>query len=449
MRKLFLIFFLFCFAGCASDRAMYYYSAPTNLPNVRTEMKTPGFWIGRLTAPDQVIMTADEINRFNREIIRKKYRGDISVFPATYTGREMSDSLRQRFYGMVSAGYFTQYGRKADQKFFIRIKGNMEINNLPDSLNVRYAIVARNSDQRFLPTQDKLTAKPLDIDFDELQENSLDINTPVAVLWQSVDRIWSYVIGPSSPGWVLTENLAFCGQEEMKRMRTPDFVVITSAKADIYLDQQRTRFYSFVRMGTRFELKNISQEVVEISLPIRDETGHIKIVSGYIRAKDLHRGYRPYTPRVIIEQAFEMLNTPYGWGGANGEQDCSQFLQEVFATAGIEIPRDSSVQANIGISLYEFKENEIEAARRDQVRANARAGLSILYMNGHIMLYLGESEGSPYAIHDTWAYREKIASKDTPRRINKVTVSDLSLGQGSGKGSLLLRLKQIRIYNVR
>ncbi len=42
-----------------------------------------------------------------------------------------------------------------------------------------------------------------------------------------------------------------------------------------------------------------------------------------------------------------MLNQPYGWGDMYGEQDCSRFLQMVFATVGIMLPRDSKDQAQV------------------------------------------------------------------------------------------------------
>ncbi|MBF0521912.1 MAG: SH3 domain-containing protein [Candidatus Omnitrophica bacterium] len=450
MRRTIIFLILFFIIGHAQNAAAQpYLSAPTTLPNIRAEMKTPGFWISRLNAPDEVVMTPEEIQKFNQDIITSKLRDEIAAFPENYSGKELRDILKKRLNEIAAAGHFTQDGRKAKKEFFDIIEKNLDLEKIPDILTVKFAFVVRNADQRFLPTKEILTAKTLDIDFDELQNSALDINTPVAVLWQSADRRWSYTIGPSSSGWVLTENLALCSQDDIKKIHTSDFAVVTEAKADIYLDKERKQFYGFVRMGTRFEIKNFSADVVEIALPLRDENGILKMASGHVQTKNITRGYRPYTRRTIIEQAFEMLNTPYGWGGANGEQDCSQFLQEVFATVGVDIPRDSSSQAKTGISLYDFNDKESEQIRAETVLTKAQAGVSLLYMQGHILLYLGSDGEIPYAIHDTWAYREKINGKDTPIVINKVTVSDLSLGHNSNKGSLLKRLKSIRMLGLK
>ena len=61
------------------------------------------------------------------------------------------------------------------------------------------------------------------------------------------------------------------------------------------------------------------------------------------------------------------------------------------------------------------------------------------------MLYLGEVNGQPFAIHDIWAYHEKGPDgKERSRLLNRVTVSDLDLGKGSDKKSLLERIVSVR-----
>ena len=143
-----------------------------------------------------------------------------------------------------------------------------------------------------------------------------------------------------------------------------------------------------------------------------------------------------------MEQAFKLLNEPYGWGGMHGEQDCSRFLQEVFATVGINFPRNSSQQAQIGRPLAQF-DTKMSEAERLKVLREAVGGITILPMPGHIMLFLGMVDERPYAIHATWGYREKIGREESSRVINRVAVSDLSLGEGTLKGSLLRRLKSV------
>jgi hypothetical protein len=69
----------------------------------------------------------------------------------------------------------------------------------------------------------------------------------------------------------------------------------------------------------------------------------------------------------------------------------------------------------------------------------------VLYLKGHIMLYLGKAGFPPYAIHATWAYRVPDGNQDLTYKINRVAVTDLNLGKGSRNGSLLERLKSVRM----
>ena len=61
------------------------------------------------------------------------------------------------------------------------------------------------------------------------------------------------------------------------------------------------------------------------------------------------------------------------------------------------------------------------------------------------MLYLGKAGLMPYAIHETWAYRVPDGDQDVIYKINRVAVTDLDLGTGSRSGSLLERLKSVRL----
>jgi hypothetical protein len=195
-------------------------------------------------------------------------------------------------------------------------------------------------------------------------------------------------------------------------------------------------------MGTQLGIVGAFGNEVSVFLPTMDQGGKLQVVQGYMNRTDIHEGYLPYTPRVIYTQAFAMLNQPYGWGGMYGEQDCSAFMDEVFATVGIVLPRDSKDQAKVGkvASVFDIKNSN---EQKLQALKEVLGASALLPMKGHIMLYLGMVEGNSYAIHAIWGYRERKGTQDIVRVINRVTVSDLSLGEGSNKGSLLERLSGV------
>jgi hypothetical protein len=61
---------------------------------------------------------------------------------------------------------------------------------------------------------------------------------------------------------------------------------------------------------------------------------------------------------------------------------------------------------------------------------------------------LGKDQNRLYAIHAAWAYRQKGIEGDEVKVLGRVVVSDLSLGEGSSKGSLLERIVAVRFLKT-
>jgi hypothetical protein len=276
------------------------------------------------------------------------------------------------------------------------------------------------------------------------------VGTPVVVLHESRDIEWSYVRSYASDGWVRKEFVALCQREDLISWAGHDpFVITTSAKADLYLDEAMRRHYDYAQMGQIFpSVEQLPQGIVKVLFPTRTRDGRMLLQQGYFQRDDVHVGCLPYTARDIISQAFKLLNAPYGWGGMYGEQDCSRFLQQVFATVGINLPRNSKTQIAVSPPMAIFSDTA-EAREKKGILRRALAGASLLYFKGHIMLYLGMVDDKPYSIHATWAYRENKGQGEVVRVMNKVVVSSLDLGHDSRRGSLLSRLdKIVEISNV-
>jgi hypothetical protein len=200
-----------------------------------------------------------------------------------------------------------------------------------------------------------------------------------------------------------------------------------------------TDYYDYVRMGMRLPLSGIDAGRVTVNVPVMDADGTLAVKEAYMNAEDVSPGYLPFTARNIYKQALMMLNQPYGWGDMYGEQDCSRFLQMVFATVGVSLPRDSKDQAQVSNIAVDFDQKSDDATKITAI-ARAPAANTLLAMKGHIMLYLGSVDGKPYVIHDTTGYKQTVDQKEMDYAIDRVIISDLSLGQGTAKGSLLRRL---------
>lgn len=88
---------------------------------------------------------------------------------------------------------------------------------------------------------------------------------------------------------------------------------------------------------------------------------------------------RPWVPpasvgSLVVEIAARYVGVPYLWGGTSAAGfDCSGFTQHVFRSAGISIPRTSTMQRNAGTVIP---------------RSAARPG-DLIWSPGHVAIYAG------------------------------------------------------------
>lgn len=436
---------LLCLFACAAPQAGMSVPGPTHLPHTTRGMQTPGFWISRHPAPDTVILDNNQITALNRHIFSLKVSDDILDEQVLRSGPALKTDLEKELSKLRRKPFYNGSDQVISPEWLNGRQAEMAIPEIGSEIPVRYGIVIRYCDQRILPTDDPVYSEPGDRDFDELQNSALDLGTPVRILHETVDGRWVYAHAGISGGWIRAESIANCGREDALVWDRPErFVVVIRAKTDIFRNPELTGYHETVRMGVCLPLAGHADSTVRVNLPLRNANGALISETGYVRAATVHPGFLAATPRNMILQAFELLNAPYGWGGMYGEQDCSRFIQEVLATTGIRMPRNSSDQAKIGQQISAFSESADLPARNTALMRYAEGGITLLYLKGHIMLYLGHADDRHYVIHSTYAYRIPFETVDQTVRINRVAVSDLSLGQGAKRGSLAERLVSVR-----
>jgi len=224
--------------------------------------------------------------------------------------------------------------------------------------------------------------------FDRNQNNGLDIGEPIIIAHKSYDGKWFYALSKYSSGWVESNNVVKADYSDINLLDRLRFIVITAAKADLYDDPNLTHYRATTRMGNRYILMKVFNNYYEILIPQKDKKGYIYYKKFYINKNDATIGYLPYTQRKILLQAFKMLNTPYGWGDMAQEQDCSKFLQQIFLTVGITLPRNSYGQAKSGINIYREDVNSVVLG--EIVKNRLKPGITVIQIPGHIMLYVGD-----------------------------------------------------------
>ncbi len=361
------------------------------------------FWIDKIDQPNRVIMDRSEIKRFNKVT----YRDSGSViepydFNASYSSEWFIARLDKLKKFLLTRALYHEDGKPLDKYYLNKIGDNCNRDAISDgSIITRYALTTEYTLQRVMPTSDTLLKKSSQHYFDRNQNAALDIGTALAILHISRDGKWYFALSPTSYGWVRVEDIAISSRREMLQIsKSKKFIITTNPKNAIYVDG---KYRDFVRMGVRLPLLGTVDDIANIVIPTRDDDGRVRFQKATMSKSDLSIGYLSYTANNIIKQAFKLLNAPYGWGGMFGEQDCSKFLQEVYGTVGITLPRNSKEQASTGRFIgpsIEFGGSMIK--RSEALDRYAKPATTLLHLKGHIMLYLGKYKGEHYMIHTVW-----------------------------------------------
>lgn len=374
---------------------------PIIIVNRNRHLNIPEFWIDKIENADKAIMNTKEIETFNQNTAHNK--GTLTFFKdinQAYGSSWVKKSILGSYEGIKSRAKYFSDGNKIPRMFYARIKQELNVNSfLESSVETRYALTTAYCDQKIVPTELALLKKKNQIYFDRNQNSALDIATPIAILHSTKDGLWHYGIGPTSSGWVESKNIAFGEKEEiLNYVNSKNFVITTAAKTAVNI---AGKYHDYMRMGVRLPSILKLDDMTMVMIPTADENGNLVLSNATVKTANVHKGYLKYTPKTILTQAFKFLNAPYGWGGMYGEQDCSKFIQEIYATVGLRLPRNSTSQSNVSEAKLELS-GLSNTSKQTFLRTTAMVGGSILHLKGHIVMYLGEYKGEPYIIHTVW-----------------------------------------------
>jgi hypothetical protein len=371
---------------------------PIFIVNRNRHFKMAEFWIDKLDNPNIVIMDKDRIDRFNLNLATKGKVFDFNTALGFYGGEYVKSSIVKMFKSISRQTKYITDRDKVPNNFFDDIYDDLNLEAIKNSVESRFALTVKYTNQKLVPIDLSLLKRRGEIYFDRNQNSALDIGTPLLVLHSNRDGRWHFVISPTSSGWVRDEDIAFGSKSEiLEYLKPKNFVVTISAKSSLRVDG---KYYDYVRMGVKFPiLLKVNGRIVVI-IPQKGDGGRLVFKNGMLNERDIHLGYLPYTPETILIQAFKFLNSPYGWGGSFGEQDCSKFIQEIYATVGLKLPRNSTTQSLIG--SYLSLDGLDRGSKKDKILKFGEVGSTLIHLKGHIMLYIGEHKGEPFVIQTVW-----------------------------------------------
>lgn len=430
------------------DKIVAVPNGPTYIKNLSRKMKSPGYWISKLQNPDEIILSSEQITKHNQEIYNKPlWVTNILNYPKVIRKASFQRQINRTFRLFLREPYLNSSLKIIPRKEINDLKNNAKPSVAGNYLRIKYALTTNYTDVRLLPSNESFLYNKETFDIDRSQVAGLDIGEPIIVISQTRDKKWNYIVSCVAEGWIKADDCAYTDYNTISKwINKKNFIVVTETKTDLFLDEQMCEYHDYVRMGATFPLIKECNETYCVDFPKANKQNKLFFDKAYILKANANKGYLPYTQRNILNIAFQHLNSPYSWGGQDGEQDCSTFIRQIFSCFGLLLPRNSSSQIRCGVHPVRIDVKDPIEVKSKKIIDNAVEAISLLTLPGHIMLYIGNENNTPYVIHAIWGTENYTEERTKSISfINKIIVSDLFIGKDTSKGSLLERLNNLTI----
>ena len=373
----------------------------------------PDFWIARAQAPDQVLIARAAIDARNARLLREDdSMHDLSALPATL-GRAQVTGWIDDLASPPAKPLWDDAGKPVPKATLDAIVANRAMDAIPRTQPARFGLAVERAALRAFPTTLRVFSRDDDGDIDRFQESALFPGDPVAIVHTSADGEWLFAVSPRYEAWVEAKAIATGDKAAVLAyaQRTP-YRVVTGAKPRTVFTREEPRLSELqLDMGTRIPLSGapLDQPVNGqhpysswiLDLPVREADGRLAFAPALLQKNaGSDADYLPLTRANIIRQAFKFLGERYGWGHSYNGRDCSGFVSEVYRSMGVQLPRNTSDQSVSPVfARTHFEPGDARAKRMAAVDALDVGDL--VYIPGHVMMFVGRIDGMPYVIHDT------------------------------------------------
>lgn len=303
------------------------------------------------------------------------------------------------------------------------------------------AITVSSSHLRVFPTISKIFYDPNQagegFPFDYNENSSIKLNTPLFVSHLSKDKLWAYVESSVAIGWIKVSDIAYVDDKFIRIFENGDYYI--SLKDDVNLYKNKYLVGS-TSLGALFP--KAKHGFIIASKDYKN--------NGFIRVIDKNKNFAKLgidlNLKNIKKMSNELIGERYGWGGLLGNRDCSLMIKDFYAPFGIFLNRNSRMQKNNGTSMDVSSFNNEE--KKNFILKNAVPFKTLIYLPGHIMIYVGEHNNEPLVFHNIWGMKTIDSNgKEGRNIIGKAIVSTLNPGSTlenyNKQFSLLNRIESI------
>ncbi len=443
MRPTFLIV-LVLLAGCrsAAPRASAPAPAPLAAPSsgvigVVEEQLSAAYWVRRAGDARRVVLPADAIARQNRALLdRDSTVFDLERLPTRLPGDRVRGWVA-RLSRVPTRRLYDERGDSVSAAEVAALVAAVQPDAVPAEVAPRFGLVTRRADLRTFPTVRRVFSTRGGTDIDRWQESALFPGTPVAIVHESRDGRWWFVVSPTYAAWIPKTHVAPGHRVVVLGYAASEpYLVVTGARVrTVFTPEQPAVSDVELDMGVRLPLAQATPQTVNgqnayaahvVLLPARGNGDSLALIPTLVpRSADVSVGYPALTVEGLLRQSFKFLGERYGWGHSYNGRDCSGFVGEVYRSFGVELPRNTGDQATSpALNRMVFTSADSHAARLAALR-QTHVG-DMIHIPGHTMMIIGHLDGEPYIIHDVTGVSYRGADGAVVRvPLNGVSVTPL------------------------
>lgn len=363
--------------------------------------------------------TQNEQSNEALEILKKEY---LRNFFAPFVDLSANPNSSEVFWMQASLeknlGFgenFKENSSQASQK----ILENMQIDQYP-SLS-RKAIIIRDTNVRAVPTFKPMFSKSDGSSpFDRWQNSLIFYGTPVLVTHYDKSKRFAHIQTNFVYGWVEVVDLAFPHPAQIQEILEAKNFVMPKDDESVLLDKNQ-QYLTQNRIGKLFMLDEQNQMLIFK----RISSGDLKIEKLKVDLNDYHSFPQAFSQTAVAEYINLLVGEKYGWGGMYENRDCSAFIRDILANFGLYLPRNSFAQAQYG--THQIKLEDLSLKEKEKVIIqNATPFASVIWLRGHIMLYLGKDQnGKVMVAHDAWSVKSKNIFGQREHKLGGVVITSL------------------------
>lgn len=325
-------------------------------------------------------------------------------------------------YTQETAQVFAQNFRPRSQEWKQGLADNTDIAQFqhpaPEFNPHDRAISVTETSVRVLPTEGPGFSDPTEAGqgypFDNLQNSSIRPATPLYILGTSRDRAWYLVLAPEVLGWAHSDAVARTSPQFISQWRHAANKQLGSVVADsipVIDTEQHFRFTA--RTGTVLPLIHTTDTTHTALVPVRDSNGNAQIHHAVLDDLPFQPMPLAPTPANYAQLIAAHVGQPYGWGSLYADNDCSAELRALMMPFGVFLPRNSYDQSMVG---QRTDLSHLDTQQRlDYLASQGKPFTTLVYIKGHIMLYIGntliDGKTVPLTYQNVWGLRPEDGSR--------------------------------------